>query len=140
AFASHRVAASRSGLVDGWHTSGHVVGVEKRETAASATTAVRMRVRTNGARTARTADTAAMLGAREVDPVPSREFDRVRIPRVGVPHHAGPGIRRQHALQLLAPERRPIREDNHAGVYRVAYAHTAAVMDGHPRCAGRRVH
>src|SRR2546426_12583702 len=66
AFASHRVAASRSGLVDGWHTSGHVVGEGNSEIAASATIAVRTRDRTNGASTLRAADTAAMLGARRI--------------------------------------------------------------------------
>src|SRR5438034_7219928 len=128
AFASHRVAASRRGFVDGWHTSGQVVGEEKSVTAASATIAVRTRVSRNGASTLRAANTAAMLGAGEVDPVPSREFDRVRIPRVGVSHHAGPRVCRQDALELLAPERRPIRDDNHSGVDRVPDPHTAAVV------------
>src|SRR5713226_8556050 len=140
AFASHRVAASSSGFVEGWQTSGQIVGDEKRATEASATTAVRMRVKTNGASTLRAANTAAMLGARKVDPVPSREFDRVRIPRVGVAHHTGPGVRREHAPELLAAERRAIRDGDHAGVDRVSDADASAVMDRDPRRAGGCVH
>src|SRR5438309_12079228 len=66
AFASQRVAASSSGLVDGWQTSGHDAGEGNSATAARATIAVRTRDRTNGASTLRAADTAAMVGARRV--------------------------------------------------------------------------
>src|SRR6267143_487173 len=132
AFASHRVAASSSGLVDGWHTSGQFVGDGKSATAASATIVVRTRVKRNGASTARAANTAAMLGAREVDPVPSRELDRVWIPGVGVTHDAGSGIGRQDTAKLLASERRPVRDGDHAGVDGVADPDAAAVMDRDP--------
>src|SRR5207302_10628401 len=105
-------------------------------TTAGATCDVRTRVSWNGASTLRAANTAAMVGAGEVDPVPSREFHRVRIPRDGVSHHAGPRVCRQDALELLAPERRPIRDDNHSGVDRVPDPHAAAVVHRDPRRAG----
>src|SRR2546426_416238 len=69
-----------------------------------------------------------------------REVDRVRIPRVGMAHHAGAGICCEHAAQLLAAERRPIGDGDHARVYGVADADAAAMMQRDPRGAGRRVH
>src|SRR5436309_8257385 len=137
ALASHRVAASSSRLPDGWHTSGHVVGEGKSATAASATIAVRRRDTTNGASTLRAADTAAMLGARKVDPVPLREFDRVRIPRVGVTHDAGTRIGRENAAKLLATQRRAVGDRDHPRMDRVADSHAAAMVYGYP-CRARR--
>src|SRR5437879_13438234 len=101
AFASQRVAASSSGLVDGWQTSGHDAGEGNSAIAARATIAVRTRDRTDGGGTLRAADTAAMLGAREVDPGPAREFDRVRIPRVGMTHAGFPRVPPEHPGGLL---------------------------------------
>src|SRR5919204_442059 len=62
------------------------------------------------------------------------------IAGVGVPHHAGPWVGRQHPPELLAPERRAVGDADHARVQRVADADAPTVMHRYPRRARGRVH
>src|SRR5438093_7868448 len=138
--ASQREAMSSSGMLDAWHASRQTAESRTNVVAASATTATIARVRRNRTSTPRAADTAEMLGAREIYSVTSRKFDRIGIPRIGMSHHARPRVGREHAAQLLSPEGRAVRDDDHPGVDRVPDAHTTTVMHGHPRRSGGRVH
>src|SRR5437667_8498449 len=123
--ASQREAMSSSGMLDAWHAARHTAESGTKAVAASATTATSARVRRNGTSTARAGDTAEMLCARQVYSVPSREFDRLWITGVGVSHHAGAWVGRENAPQLLVPERRPVRDDDHSGMDRVSDADAA---------------
>ena len=67
-----------------------------------------------------------------------RALERVGVARVGVAHHARAGIRREHALDPFRHRVRPVGDDHHAGVDRIADPDAAAVVDAHPR--GARPH
>src|SRR5207247_399762 len=76
----------------------------------------------------------------QVEAVAPGPGDRLRVASVGVAHDAGARVGRQHALE---PPRRvgaAVGDDDHAGVDRITDADAAAVVDGDPRRAGRRVH
>src|SRR5205807_47169 len=98
---------------------------------ARAETAMRSaRVTANGTTTERI--TAASARARQVEPLVAREAQRVVVAGVGVSHDPGPGISREHALELRAAERRAVRDADHPGVDRVPDPDAAAVMHGDP--------
>src|SRR2546428_1317229 len=71
-------------------------------------------------------------GAREIDPAPAREVDGVGIAGVGMAHHAGARVGREHPPELLAPERRPVGDDDHARVQRVADADPTPMVHRDP--------
>ena len=68
------------------------------------------------------------MKAGQVECVLARSPHRLVVAGVGMPHHAGAGIGRQHPLEPLGRIGAAVGEDDHAGVDRVADPDAAAVF------------
>jgi hypothetical protein len=76
---------------------------------------------------------------RDVDLVRRGKLNCFRIAGVGMAKDTHSGIARKHALESPLGIFGAVRDDNHTGMLRKTDAHTAAVVDRNPRCAGSRV-
>src|SRR6266699_1120455 len=76
---------------------------------------------------------------RDPDATLMRDVDRALVPRVGVTHHAGPRVVRQHQLETTRALLRPVGHNDNTGVDRLPDPDADAVVDAHPRRAARRV-
>ena len=73
---------------------------------------------------------------RDADAALPGNLDCSLVAGVGVADDAHARVGREHAFELLSGEIRAVRDDDHAGVLRVADARAAAVVDRHPGRAG----
>ena len=69
----------------------------------------------------------------------AREIDRARITSISVANDAHSRIAREHALEATRRCFRSVRDDDHAGMLRIADADAAAIMNRNPGRAGRGV-
>src|SRR5882724_185295 len=69
--------------------------------------------------------------------------NRFRISRIHVPHHAHPGIIRQHTLDALRHFPRPVSHAHLSGMLRISDPHSASIVNRNPRrptrCTNQRV-
>src|SRR3954447_23280960 len=77
---------------------------------------------------------------RTANAVIAGEPDGVLVPGIGVADDAHPRIARQNALETAIGVLAAVGHYHHPGVLRVADSDAAAIVNGYPRRACRRIH